>query len=99
VAAAAREYGAAYFEAAPLRLMPHVKEHYLAFVGQAFPALLPRYQRAYPGIHAPRDYQDALSKRVALISREYGFKHERVPRRRTVLSTPARRGPQLALPL
>src|SRR5919197_2892858 len=52
VAAAAREHGASYFEAAPLRLMAHVKEHYLSFVGRAFPALLPRYLRAYPGVYA-----------------------------------------------
>ena len=98
VAAAARAHDAAYFEAAPLRLMPHVKEHYLAFVARAFPALLPRYLRAYRGIYAPADYREALTNRVGAISHQYGFEHERTPRR--PMRPPAqRRGPQLALPL
>jgi DNA repair photolyase len=95
VAAAAREHGAASFEAAPLRLMPHVKEHYLSFVEQAFPALLPRYQRAYPGIYAPRPYCEALAKRIATIRQRYGFGDQPTRRRQ---SQP-RSGPQLALPL
>jgi DNA repair photolyase len=99
VAAAAREHGAAYFEAAPLRLMPHVKEHYLAFVSRAFPALMPRYLRAYPGTHAPAEYREALTQRVGAISRAYGFKHERMPRRRIPLTRRRAPGPQLALPL
>jgi DNA repair photolyase len=99
VAAAAREHGAAYFEAAPLRLMPHVKEHYLGFVGRAFPSLLPRYLRAYPGTHAPADYREALAQRIGVISREYGFEHERMPPRRPLPANPVRRGPQLALPI
>jgi DNA repair photolyase len=99
VAAAAREHGAAYFEAAPLRLMPHVKEHYLGFIGQMFPVLLPRYERAYPGTYAPPAYRDALAKRIGAIQRRYGFPHEPMGRVRKVEPSPRRRGPQLALPL
>jgi DNA repair photolyase len=101
VAAAAREHDAASFEAAPLRLMPHVKEHYLAFVERAFPTLLPRYLRAYRGIYAPADYRQALTDRVSAISRQYGFQHEIFqPKPRRPLPRPTRRrGPQLALPL
>jgi DNA repair photolyase len=99
VAAAAREHGAAYFQAAPLRLMAHVKDHYLTFVGQAFPALLPRYERAYPGVHASPEYREALSKRIDRICRQYGFSHEPMPRERKARPVPTRRGPQLVLPL
>jgi DNA repair photolyase len=99
VAAAAREHRAAYFEAAPLRLMPHVKEHYLAFVARAFPALLPRYLRAYRGTYAPPDYRDALTQRIGAISHQYGFQHETMPPRRPMRPPTQRRGPQLALPL
>jgi DNA repair photolyase len=99
VAAAAREHGAASFEAAPLRLMPHVKEHYLSFVAQAFPALLPRYVRAYPGVHAPPDYRKALSRRIASISRRYGFAYASMGRQPRPPRAPARHGPQLTLPL
>jgi DNA repair photolyase len=64
VAAAAAEHRAAFFGAAPLRLMPTVKEHYLAFVEREFPSLLPRYQRAYTAAWAPSAYVDALTARL-----------------------------------
>jgi DNA repair photolyase len=67
VVAAAAEHGAAFFGATALRLAPDVKEHYLDVVGAAFPDLLPRYQRAYPAVNAPRDYQTALQTRVERI--------------------------------
>lgn len=73
VASAAAEHGATFFGATALRLMPIVKEHYLGFVEAAFPALLPRYQRAYPGTYAPRDYLKELAARVDLIRARYGF--------------------------
>ena len=62
VAQAAYAHGALFFGAAPLRLMPTVKEHYLEFVRDEFPDLLGRYQRAYPGVHAPHDYTSALQQ-------------------------------------
>jgi DNA repair photolyase len=64
VAAAAAEHGAAFWGATALRLMPTVKEHYLAFVERQFPELLERYERAYPGAYAPRAYIDALNQRL-----------------------------------
>jgi hypothetical protein len=60
VAEAAHEHGAIFFGAAPLRLMPTVKEHYMEFIRDEFPDLLARYERAYPGVHAPHDYVSAL---------------------------------------
>jgi DNA repair photolyase len=53
VAAAAREHQAAYFAANALRLAPHVKEFYMGFIGDRYPELLARYERAYPGTYAP----------------------------------------------
>jgi DNA repair photolyase len=75
VARAAYEHGAQYFGAAPLRLMPTVKEHYMEFVRNEFTELLPRYERAYPAtaVHAPREYKDALEKRIQAIRRRYCF--------------------------
>jgi len=64
VASAATEHGAAFWGATALRLMPTVKEHYLAFVERQFPELLERYERAYPGAYAPRAYTDALNQRL-----------------------------------
>jgi DNA repair photolyase len=107
VAAAARDHHAAYFSATALRLAPHVKEFYLGFVGDEYPDLLPRYQRAYPGAYAPLEYREKLNERIERIRGQYGFNgvSERrgapVPYTRTEGTgpKPARRGRQFVLPL
>jgi DNA repair photolyase len=97
VAAVAREHRALFFGAGPLRLMPHVKEHYLGFVGESFPTLLPRYERAYPGINAPKEYRARLDERVERVRARYVFGDDPL-RPRPAESPPHRRG-QLPLPL
>jgi DNA repair photolyase len=73
VAGAAADHGAAFFGASALRLMPTVKEHYLAFVEREFPELAPRYARAYPGTAAPRAYTAALGRRLGRIRAAHGL--------------------------
>jgi DNA repair photolyase len=100
VAAAAREHEAASFAAIPLRLQAHVKEFYLGFIENDYPELLQRYERAYPGAHAPKDYRDKLGERVERIREHYGFKGHSLQRRGTLEPRPpARKGAQLLLPL
>ncbi|MDQ3808997.1 MAG: radical SAM protein [Chloroflexota bacterium] len=99
VAGAARDHGAASFTAIPLRLAPHVKEFYLGFIRDQHPRLLARYQRAYPGTHAPPEYQAKLNERVQRIRADYGFASGAERRRASAPSPPPRRGPQLALPI
>ena len=99
VAAAAREHGAAYFSAAPLRLAPHVKEFYLGFIGDEYPDLLARYERAYPGAYAPPEYRDKLNERVERIRVRYGFAGHAARGRAPQPPTVPRRGPQFALPI
>jgi DNA repair photolyase len=104
VAAAARDHDAASFTTAPLRLAPHVKEFYLGFVGDEYPELLARYERAYPGAHAPPAYRDKLQQRVERIRQRYGFSSRGQPQsdQQPGLQAAAvplpRRGPQLMLP-
>jgi DNA repair photolyase len=76
VARAAHEHGALFFSAAPLRLMPTVKEHYMEFVRDEFPDLLDRYERAYPGVHAPHDYTSALHRRVQKVRSQFRFEND-----------------------
>lgn len=73
VASASAQHGAVFFAASPLRLAPLVKEHYLGFIGATLPELLPRYQRAYPGAYAPREYLEKLDQRVRAIRARYGL--------------------------
>jgi DNA repair photolyase len=99
VAAAAREHRAASFTAVPLRLAPHVKEFYLGFVHDEYPDLLGRYQRAYPGTYAPKDYRDKLGERIQRIRAQYGFSGSTARREAYEPPLPPRRGPQLSLPI
>ena len=94
VAAAARAYGAAHFSAVPLRLAPHVKEFYLGFIEHEYPELLERYERAYPGAHAPPEYREKLGERIQKIRAQYQFSDSARPRAAT-----ERKGPQLLLPI
>lgn len=99
VAAAAREHNAAYFSANVLRLAPHVKEFYLGFIGDEYPELMARYERAYPGPYAPPEYQAKLNERVERIRGQYGFGGRSERRGAPEPPPPARRGQQLALPI
>jgi DNA repair photolyase len=106
VAAASKAHGAVSFGSAVLRLAPVVKEHYLAFIAETFPELLPRYERAYTGTNISSDYQVAIERRLARIRERHGFvadamqhrREEAVASMRTTQSVMAHMG-QLALPL
>lgn len=101
VAAAAREFQASSFTAVPLRLAPHVKEFYLGWIRDDRPDLLARYERAYPGTYAPKDYRERLAARIEHVRARHGFRGhaERRGAPEPPLPAPARRGPQLALPI
>jgi DNA repair photolyase len=88
VAEAAREHGASVFWAGVLRLAPLVKEHYLGFVAEAFPEMLTRYERAYPGTEAPREYRDRRETRIAHIRERYGFREDTAKARAISIAVP-----------
>jgi len=105
VAAAARDHGASSFGTSVLRLAPPVREHYLGFVTTCFPALLPRYERAYRGANIRPAYQAAMERRVVHVRARHGFAADAM-RRGSDEHIPAqivgderdRRGRQLLLP-
>jgi len=107
VAEAAADHGAAFFGTSVLRLAPVVKREYLGFVDDRYPDLLPRYERAYIGTNAPREYQQALDERVERIRSRYGFAEDSMRKsglsQPEIASAPApafrRVGPQLLLPI
>jgi DNA repair photolyase len=74
--AAAREAGAHFVHAGALRLYAAVRDRFLPVLGEHFPELVPRYQRAYARqAGAPQEYARALSRRVEKLRRKYGFKN------------------------
>ena len=71
---AAKDAGAASAESSPLRLYPVIKPRFLPIVAREFPALLPRYERAFDERgELSAAYAAALERRVARLKREVGF--------------------------
>jgi len=75
--AAARAAGARFVHGGALRLYAAVRDRFLPLLGEHFPDLVPRYQRAYARqAGAPREYAQALSRRLEKLRRKHGFKNE-----------------------
>ena len=71
---AAREAGARFVHAGPLRLYPAVRDRFLPILAEHFPELAPRYRNAYArhsGV--PRRYARALATRIKLLQARFGF--------------------------
>jgi DNA repair photolyase len=71
---AAREAGARFVHAGPLRLYPAVRDRFLPVVDAHFPELAERYRRAYArSSGAPRSYATALQRRIQRLQHQFGF--------------------------
>ncbi len=72
---AAREAGARFVHAGPLRLYAAVRDRFLPVLETHFPGLADRYRRAYGGgrSNAPRDYARALAARVKRLQARCAF--------------------------
>ena len=71
---AAREAGARFVHAGPLRLYGAVRNRFLPMLEAHFPHLVARYRRAYEGRSGvPRDYARALAARIKRLQARFGF--------------------------
>jgi len=71
---AAKDAGAAFAHCSPLRLYPAIRPRFLPLVARDFPALLPRYERAFDERgELSATYAAALERRTARIKVEVGF--------------------------
>jgi len=71
---AAREAGARFVYASPLRLYPAIRDRFLPVLEARSPALAERYRTAYAKQGAaPRHYARALTRRIQKLQREFGF--------------------------
>jgi DNA repair photolyase len=72
--AAAREAGARFVHASPLRLYPAIRDRFLPVLDASFSHLAARYRRAYAGRGAaPREYARALARRIRELQHKYEF--------------------------
>ena len=71
---AAREAGATFVHAGPLRLYPAVRERFFPVLDAEFRSLAARYRRAYAGRSGvPGAYAAALARRVRRLQQRFGF--------------------------
>jgi len=73
LAKAVKDCGGRFAHPTPLRLYPALHRGFLPVVEKHFPALAPKYRRAYRGAgNAPKSYTDSIIKRFRQIAQEYG---------------------------
>jgi len=71
---AARDAGARFLHAGPLRLYPGIRDRFLPVLEEHFPELAARYRRAYARQSgAPRTYAAALTRRIKRLQQRFGF--------------------------
>jgi DNA repair photolyase len=79
----AKAAGARFAAGFPLRLGPATRERLLPHLAEEFPELARRYARHYADrSNASHAYVDALTERIRLLQREYGFEPQKPSRRR-----------------
>jgi len=82
VVRAAAEHGARFIAPNVLHLQPGTKEWFMPALREAYPHLLPRYERLYRGSYAPRHYTEEVLAKVAEVRSRWGMEPVRdVPRR------------------
>jgi DNA repair photolyase len=71
---AARDAGARFVHAGPLRLYAGVRDRFLPVLEAEFPHLVERYARAYARYSsAPREYATALRRRIQRLQAQFGL--------------------------
>ena len=84
--AAARNAGAYYVHGHPLRLDPVLAPRFITLVEEKFPQVADRYHSHFKDrYHVTREYQEALTRRLNELQREYGFAETKELRRRRAM--------------
>ncbi len=74
---AARDHGAAFVGDNVLYLKPGTKEWFMPFLRETYPHLLPRYERMYRGIYAPKRYSEEVHDTVQRLRARWDMSPER----------------------
>ncbi len=94
VVRAASANGARFLDGQVLHLKDGTRDHFLGFMREEYPHLLPGYLRLYPGAYASKRFQDGVAKRLRELRRTYSLTTRTMPRPSN--PPPAR---QLTLPI
>jgi len=69
----ARDHGANFISPNVLNLKPGSKEWFMPALREAYPHLMPRYEKYYPGAYAPKEYTQQVMAKVSELRKKYGF--------------------------
>ena len=67
------DYGARFVGCNVMHLQDGTRAHFMKFIQQQFPAMLPRFERLYARKHAPDSYRRELKAMVRLLQQRYGL--------------------------
>jgi DNA repair photolyase len=67
------DHGARFVGCAVMHLQDGTREHFLKFVQQAFPAMLPGLERLYANKHPPAAYRKEVQAMVRVLQNRYGL--------------------------
>lgn len=67
------DHGARFVGCAVMFLEAGTRDHFMRFLGQEFPAWVPRYERLYARKHAPGDYRREIAGMVRLLQQQHGL--------------------------
>jgi DNA repair photolyase len=79
---AAKEAGASFVWASPLRLPPGTRPYFLSQLAGEWPALASIYEHRYRGANLPRAQAEAIVRRAAALAAEFGLSCDRPSRAR-----------------
>jgi DNA repair photolyase len=66
-------YGARFVGCNVMYLQDGTRSHFLKFIQQQFPSMLPRFERLYAGKHAPESYRREVKAMVRILQQRYGL--------------------------
>ena len=71
------DHGAAFVGANVLYLKGGTKDHFMGFLGQAFPHLVASYNRLYAGAYAKNEYVKAVRGMIDVLQERYDLRRRR----------------------
>jgi DNA repair photolyase len=69
----AKEHGARFVSPNVLNLKPGSKEWFMPALREAYPHLVPRYEKYYRGAYAPKEYTQQVLAKVSELREKYDF--------------------------
>ena len=78
---AVADHGARFVGYNVMHLQEGTRTHFMAFLREQFPNLLPRYEQLYAKKHPPNHYREQVRSMLRVLEQRYGLSRERIEAR------------------